>query len=127
VQLTARAECFLVGHPDPLRESIRCLEAYAAAGADVLFAPGVREREDIRAIVEAVSPKPVNVLMSSNTGLRESDLAALGVRRVSVGSALAWAAWAGFLRAARPLAEEGSFAGLEGIASFVELNSLFQG
>jgi 2-methylisocitrate lyase-like PEP mutase family enzyme len=87
----------------------------------------VREREDIRAIVEAVSPKPVNVLMSSNTGLRESDLAALGVRCVSVGSALAWAAWAGFLRAARPLAEEGSFAGLEGIASFVELNSLFQG
>ena len=68
--LTARAECFLVGHPEPLRESIRCLQAYAEAGADVLCAPGPREREDSKAIVGALSPKPVNVLMSSNTGLR---------------------------------------------------------
>src|SRR5262249_21386726 len=69
VLLTARAECFLVGSPDPLRESIRRLQAYAQAGADVLYAPGPRDREDIRAIVQSVSPKPVNVLMSANTGL----------------------------------------------------------
>jgi len=126
VLLTARAECFLVGHPDPLRESIRRLQAYAEAGADVLYAPGPREREDIRAIVTSVSPKPVNVLMSANTGLRVSDLADLGVRRVSVGSALARAAWAGFIRAAHPIAEEGSFEGFEGSVSFAELNSLFE-
>lgn len=124
--LTARAECFLVGHPDPLRESIRRLQAYAEAGADVLYAPGVRESADIRAIVESVSPKPVNVLMSSNTGLRVQDLAELGVRRVSVGSALARAAWAGFIRAAKQIAEEGSFAGLEGATPLTELSSIFQ-
>jgi len=126
VLLTARAECFLVGHPDPLRESIRRLQAYADAGADVLYAPGPRDRDDIRAIVTSVSPKPVNVLMSSNTGLRVADLAELGVRRVSVGSALARAAWAGLLRAARPIAEKGSFAGLEDLVSFAELNTLFR-
>lgn len=93
VLLTARAECCLVGHPDPLRESIRRLQAYSEAGADVLFAPGVHDRADIRAIVESVHPKPVNVLISADTGLRVSDLAELGVRRVSVGSALARAAW----------------------------------
>jgi len=126
VLLTARAECFLVGHPDPLRESIRRLQAYAEAGADVLYAPGPREREKIRAIVASVCPKPVNVLMSANNGLRVHDLAELGVRRVSVGSALARAAWAGFIHAARPIAEEGSFEGFEGLVSFAELNSLFQ-
>jgi 2-methylisocitrate lyase-like PEP mutase family enzyme len=125
VLLTARAECYLVGHPDPLRESIRRLQAYAEAGADVLYAPGLRERENIRAIVAAAGPKPVNVLMSANTGLRVGDLAELGVRRISVGSALARAAWAGFIRAVRPLGEEGSFAGFDGLASFAELNSLF--
>ncbi len=125
VLLTGRAECFLVGHPDPLRESIRRLQAYATAGADVLFAPGACERDDIRALVTSLSPKPVNVLMSSNTGLRVADLAELGVRRVSVGSALARTAWAGFIRAARQLADDGSFAGLDGAASFAELNALF--
>ncbi len=125
VVLTGRAECFLVGHHDPLRESIRRLEAYAAAGADVLFAPGVRERDDIRAIVAAVRPRPVNVLVSANTGLRVADLAELGVRRVSVGSALARTAWSTFMRAAGLLAKDGSFAGLDGAASFVELNALF--
>jgi 2-methylisocitrate lyase-like PEP mutase family enzyme len=127
VLLTARAECFLVGHPDPLRESVRRLRAYAEAGADVLFAPGVRERDDIRAIVESVYPKPVNVLMSANTGLRVADLAELGVRRISVGSALARAAWGAFLRAARQLAQEGSFAGLDGAATFAGLNQMFEG
>ncbi len=123
--LTARAECFLVGHPDPLRESIRRLQAYAEAGADVLYSPGPREREDLRAIVTSVGPKPVNALMSANTGLRVVDLAEVGVRRVSVGSALARAAWAGFIRAVQPLTEEGSFAGLDGAVPFAELNSLF--
>ena len=88
VMLTARAECFLVGHPEPLAESVRRLEAYAVAGADVLFAPGVRGSEDIRTLVSAVAPRPLNVLMSSDTGLLMADLAQLGVRRVSVGSAL---------------------------------------
>ena len=117
----------LVGHPDPLRESLHRLRAYAEAGADLLFAPGVRERDDIRQIVQSVGPKPVNVLMSSHTGLRVSDLAELGVRRISVGSALARAAWAGFIRAARLIAEEGSFEGFEGATPFAELNSIFQG
>jgi 2-methylisocitrate lyase-like PEP mutase family enzyme len=126
VLLAARAECFLVGHPDPLRESIRRLQAFAGARADVLYAPGPRKRADIRAIVSSVSPKPVNVLVSANTGLRVADLAELGVRRVSVGSALARAAWAGFIRAAKQIAEGGSFAGLDGATAFAELNALFQ-
>jgi 2-methylisocitrate lyase-like PEP mutase family enzyme len=123
--LTARAECFLVGHPDPLRESIRRLQAYAEAGADVLYAPGVRERADIQAIVAAVHPKPVNVLATA--GLTVRDLAGLGVRRVSVGSSLARAAWTGFIRAAKLIAEEGSFAGLDGAVPYSELNEFFRG
>src|SRR5438128_6016319 len=77
VLLTGRAECYLVRHPEPLKESIRRLQAYAQAGADVLYAPGAREREDIEEIVAAVAPKPVNVLMGSSAGLRFSDLAEL--------------------------------------------------
>ena len=126
VLLTARAECYLVGHSEPLRESIRRLQAYAEAGADVLYAPGPRERDDIAAIVAAVSPKPVNLLMSANTGLRVTDLAELGVRRISVGSSLARAAWSGFIPAARAMAEEGSFAGFEESVSFAELNGFFR-
>jgi 2-methylisocitrate lyase-like PEP mutase family enzyme len=126
VLLTARAECYLVGHADPLRESLRRLEAYAAAGADVLYAPGARTREDIRAIVSAAGPKPVNVLVSGNSGLRVADLAEMGVRRVSVGSALARAAWGAFLRAAKEIAEAGSFGGFEGAVSFAELNAMFR-
>jgi 2-methylisocitrate lyase-like PEP mutase family enzyme len=126
VLLTGRAECFLVGHPDPLKESIRRLEAYAEAGADVLYAPGPRKRDDIKAIVQAVAPKPVNVLMSSNVGLRVHDLAEIGVRRISVGSSLARAAWTGFIRAAKAIAEEGSFAGFDGTVSFAELNGFFR-
>ncbi len=126
VLLTARAECYLVGELEPLRESIRRLCAYAEAGADVLYAPGVREREEIQAIVAAVSPKPVNVLMSSNTGLRVTDLAEMGVRRISVGSSLARAAWGGFIRAARAIADDGSFAAFDDAASFDELNTFFR-
>lgn len=125
VLLTARAECWLVGHADPLRESIRRLTAYAAAGADVLFAPGVEKRDEIRALVEAAGAKPVNVLMCANTGLRVSDLPALGVRRISVGSALARCAWAGFMSAARRIAEAGCFEGFDGAASFDELSAMF--
>jgi len=126
VLLTARAECYLVDHPDPLQESIRRLQAYSEAGADVLYAPGPRERKDIKAIVGALSPKPVNVLMSSDTGLRVSDLAELGVRRVSVGSALARAAWSAFIRAAKEIAEEGAFTGFDGSIPFAELNTFFR-
>lgn len=126
VMLTGRAECFLTGHPDPLNESIRRLQAYAEAGADVLYAPGPRKRDDIRTLVEAVAPKPVNILMGSNVGLKVADLAVLGVRRISVGSALSRAAWTGFIRAAKGLVNEGSFAGFDGSVSFAELNGFFR-
>ena len=126
VLLTARAECYLVGISEPLRESIRRFQAYAEAGAEVLYAPGPTAPDDIRSLVAAVRPKPVNVLMSSNAGLKVADLAELGVRRVSVGSGLARAAWSGFVRAAAQLAKEGSFAGFEGSISFEALNEFFR-
>jgi 2-methylisocitrate lyase-like PEP mutase family enzyme len=125
VMLTARAECFLVGHPDPLRESVTRLQAYAEAGADVLYAPGPTEVRQIEGIVNAVSPRPVNVLVGTNTGLRVNDLAAMGVRRISVGSSLARAAWTGFIRAAKSIATEGSFSGFDGLVSGRELNDFF--
>jgi 2-methylisocitrate lyase-like PEP mutase family enzyme len=125
VLLTARAECFLTGHPDPLTEAITRLQAFADAGADVLYAPGLRSREDIAALVGAVRPYPVNVLMGSDIGLTVSDLAALGVRRISVGSALSRVAWGAFLSAAQQIADEGRFAGLAQAARFDELNALF--
>src|SRR5437870_5226693 len=92
VLLTARAECYLVGHSDPFRESIRRLQAYAEAGADVLYAPGVHRPEEIKNIVAELTPRPVNILISRNIGLTVADLAELGVRRISVGSSLARAA-----------------------------------
>jgi 2-methylisocitrate lyase-like PEP mutase family enzyme len=126
VLLTARAECLLTGHADPLRESIRRLQAYAEAGADVVYAPGTRNRTDIEELIAALRPKPVNVLMSANLGLRVADLAELGVRRISVGSSLARAAWTGFLRAARGIAAEGSFAGFDDMVPYGELNGFFR-
>jgi len=126
VLLTARAECFLVSHPDPLKEAVRRLEAYAEAGADVLYAPDLRSLEEMRVVVEAVAPKPVNVLISSAMGLRVEDLAELGVRRISVGSALARAAWGGFMRAAEMIAHEGSFEAFAQNRSFGEINSFFR-
>jgi 2-methylisocitrate lyase-like PEP mutase family enzyme len=125
VLLTARAECYLTGHPQPLKEAIRRLQAYAEAGADVLYAPGVEAAEEIRSMVDAVRPRPVNVLMCANTGLRVADLAELGVRRISVGSALARAAWTGWIRAARGIMDNGCFAGFDGLTSFGELNEFF--
>jgi 2-methylisocitrate lyase-like PEP mutase family enzyme len=126
VLLTARAECFLRGHAEPLAESIRRLQAYANAGADVLYAPGPHKRDDIQAIVAAVHPKPVNVLVFGNTGLKLADLAEMGVRRVSVGSSLARAAWTGFIRAAKAIAQDGSFAGFDGLVPGAELNNFFR-
>lgn len=124
VMLIGRAECFLVGHPDPLNESIRRLHAYADAGADCLYAPGAGSPEQIKAIVAAVAPKPVNVLVGRAAPYTLDDLAKLGVRRVSVGGALAGAAWGGFLRAARGLAE-GRFDGFADNATHAELNAMF--
>lgn len=126
VLLTARAECYLVNHPKPFEEALRRLRAYAEAGADVLYAPGVTQREEMRAIVSAAAPKPVNILMSSNMGLRVSDLAEMGVRRISVGSSLARSAWTGFIGAAKEIAEQGSFGGFDGMVSFGELNGFFK-
>lgn len=125
VLLTARAECFLVGHDDALRESTRRMVAYAEAGADVLYAPGLRSREQIETVVRAVSPKPVNVLVSSPTGLGVADLAGLGVRRISVGSALARVAWGSFQRAAREIIERGTFENLGDAAQVRDLNAFF--
>jgi len=126
VLLTARAECYLVGHPDPLRESLRRLTAYAEAGADVLYAPGPQTRDEIEAIVRALAPKPVNILMAADTGLTAKHLAEMGVRRISVGSSMARTAWTAFIRCARAIAEEGSFRGFTDLISYRELNELFR-
>jgi 2-methylisocitrate lyase-like PEP mutase family enzyme len=126
VILTARCEAWLVGDENPFRTAIDRLTAYAEAGADCLFAPGVSDAEEIEAIVKAVSPKPVNVIVSSAAGAHSvSRLAELGVRRISVGSALARTAWGAFLRAAKNIAETGSFEGFADAASFSELNEIF--
>jgi 2-methylisocitrate lyase-like PEP mutase family enzyme len=123
--LVGRAECFLVGRPD-LEETTRRLKAYAQAGADCLYAPGIRTPDQIRAVVAGVAPKPFNLLVGSASGLTVQDIAALGVRRVSVGGALARSAWSGFMRAARLIAEQGKFDGFANAASGHELNSLFR-
>ena len=127
VMLTARCEAWLVGHPDPARAALDRLIAFAEAGADCLYAPGVRQSDEIETIVKAVAPKPVNVLVSRfNSELTVSRLADLGVRRVSVGSALACVAWGAFIRAARSIVETGSFEAFADAAPYDELNDLFQ-
>ena len=125
VLLVGRAECFLVGLPD-IEMTVRRLEAYAEAGADCLYAPGIRTPAHIRAVVEAVRPKPVNLLVGGPSELSLAQIAELGIRRVSVGGALARAAWSGFTRAARELAEHGRFDGLAGAATHQSLNALFE-
>jgi 2-methylisocitrate lyase-like PEP mutase family enzyme len=125
VVLTGRAECFLVGQDD-IYEVIRRLTAYGEAGADCLYAPGIHERDHIAAVVKAVAPKPVNLLISTPGGLTIGDAADLGVRRVSVGSALARAAWGGFIRAAKDLAEAGTFEGFAGATPHSALQELFK-
>lgn len=123
VLLTGRSEGFIAGRPD-LDETIRRLRAYAEAGADCLYAPGIRSREQIAAIVDAVAPKPVNVLVGSDFST-VADLAALGVRRISVGGALARTAWTGFLQAATEIAEHGTFSRLGAAVSGADVNQLF--
>ena len=122
--LVARAENFIVGRPD-LQDVVRRLKAYADAGADCLYAPGIKTREQIAAVVAAVAPKPFNLLIGFATELTMSDIEALGVRRVSVGGALARSAWGGFMRAAEMIAKGGKFDGLAEAASGGELNTLF--
>ena len=123
VLLVGRAECFLVGRPE-LDETVARLKAYSNAGADCLYAPGIRTREQITAVVAAVAPKPVNLLVGWSSDMTAGDIAALGVRRISVGGALARSAWGGFMRAAEALAD-GRFDGLSQAASGQVLNDTF--
>jgi methylisocitrate lyase len=124
VLLTARSEGYIVGRPD-LRETVRRLVAYAKAGADCLYAPGLKELADISAVVEAVAPKPVNVLVGSDF-TTVAQLSQLGVRRISVGGALARTAWSGFLDAAREISELGTFTRLGRAIPFAEINGRFE-
>jgi 2-methylisocitrate lyase-like PEP mutase family enzyme len=122
--LVGRAECFLVGQPD-IDITIGRLKAYANAGADCLYAPGIKTPEHIRAVVAAVAPKPVNLLIGFGAELTLAQVAELGVRRISVGGALARSAWGGFIRAAKLIVEEGRFSGFADAASGGELNKFF--
>src|SRR5580692_8130442 len=124
VVFTARAENFIRGVPD-LDDAIRRLKAYAAAGADCLYAPGIRTREQIEAVVEAVAPKPVNFLGGGALGFTVSDLAAMGVRRISVGGSLARVAMHAFIKTATEIAQEGKFDGFAGLVTNAELNKFF--
>jgi len=125
--LTGRCEAWLIGDADPLRTVLDRLTAYAEAGANCLYAPGVSEPDEIAQIVESVAPKPINVLVSGfNHQLTLSVLADLGVRRISVGSGLALAAWGSFLRAAKDIKTNGTFSLLANNAPFAELNELFR-
>jgi 2-methylisocitrate lyase-like PEP mutase family enzyme len=123
--LVGRADNFFAGVQD-LEDTIARLKAYAAAGADCLYAPGIYTRDQIKAVVAAVSPRPVNLLVASAGEFNLQNVAALGVRRISLGGALAAASWGGFMRAARLLAEEGRFDELANSASGAQLNAFFR-
>jgi 2-methylisocitrate lyase-like PEP mutase family enzyme len=126
VILTARCEAWLVGAPDPFRTALDRLVAFAEAGADCLFAPGVRNPEEIAELVKAVAPKPLNVIVASSIPeLTVTNLAQMGVRRISVGSAFARVALGAFLSSARSIMETGSFESLASAASFADLNAIF--
>jgi 2-methylisocitrate lyase-like PEP mutase family enzyme len=125
VVFTARAENFIRGMPD-LDDTIRRLKAYAAAGADCLYAPGIKTRGEIEAVVKAVAPKPVNFLNSGVFGFTVGDIAAMGVRRISVGGSLARVAMHAFIRTATEIAEAGKFDGFAGLISNPELNKFFR-
>ena len=125
VLFTARTEGFIRGRPD-LDETIRRLKAFSEAGADCLYAPGITTRDQIGAVIKAVAPKPVNVLIGWGSDLTVSDLAALGTRRISVGGALALAAWGGVVGAAKLIAEAGSFKGFAGTPPNAELNRILK-
>lgn len=124
VMLVGRAEGFLVGRPN-LDDVIRRLKAYSAAGADILYAPLIKTREQIEAVVKAVAPKPLNFLNSANFGFSVDDLAAMGVRRISVGGTLARVAWTGFVKSAKEIAEKGTFASFDGTMPNADLNAFF--
>ncbi len=124
VVFTGRAEGFIRGVPD-LDDVIRRLKAYAAAGADCLYAPGIKTREEIEAVVKAVAPKPVNFLNSGAFGFTVGDLAAMGVRRISVGGSLARVAMQAFIHTATEIAKDGKFDGFAGLISNPELNKFF--
>jgi 2-methylisocitrate lyase-like PEP mutase family enzyme len=127
VVLTGRCEAWLVGQPDPFRFAVERLVAYAEAGADCLYAPGVSEPDEIAAIVKAVAPKSVNVLMYGPSKiLSVSRLTDLGVRRVSVGSSLACVAWGAFIRSAQSIASTGTFDSFADAVPFAEINDVFQ-
>jgi len=123
VTFTARTEGFIHKRPD-LDETVRRLKAFADAGADCLYAPGIRTREQIEAVVKSVAPKPVNLLIAS-AGLTVQEIAAMGVRRISVGGTLARVAMHAFLNAAREIAEHGAFDSFTGVISNAELNAFF--
>ncbi|WP_024575043.1 MULTISPECIES: isocitrate lyase/phosphoenolpyruvate mutase family protein [unclassified Afipia] len=125
VMLIGRCESFLIGQPD-LNATIARLTAYAEAGADCLYAPGIKTKEQIVAVVKAVAPKPVNLLMGA-PGMSVAEIADLGVRRISVGGAMARAAWGAFLRASRDIAQNGSFTEFAHAVSYAEINGMFGG
>lgn len=125
VVFTARSEGFIRNRPD-LDETIRRLKAFADAGADCLYAPGIKTREQIEAVVKAVAPKPVNFLMVSATEFSTADLAAMGVRRISVGGTLARVAWTAVTRVAREITQDGKYTGFNGTTSNAELNAFFR-
>lgn len=125
VLLTARSEGFIRGAPD-LAETVRRLRAYAQAGADCLYAPGIKTKEEIAAVVQAADGLPVNFLNSAAFGYTVDDLARMGVRRISVGGTLARLAMDGFLRAAQRIARQGSFDDFAGVVSNAELNQRFE-
>ena len=124
VVFTGRSEGFIRGRPD-LEETIRRLNAYAAAGADCLYAPGLKTREQITAVVNAVAPRPVNFLMATATNLTVKELAGLGVRRISLGGTLARVGWTAVARAVREIINEGEFTSLTGTMANTELNTFF--
>jgi 2-methylisocitrate lyase-like PEP mutase family enzyme len=126
VLLTGRCETFLVAKPD-LDFAITRLKAYSDAGADVLYAPGIRTREQIEAVVQAVAPKPVNLLMPAALGFTVGEVAGMGVRRISVGSTMARVAWTAFINSAKEIAEQGVFDSFKGTVPHAELNTFFKG
>lgn len=123
--LVGRAECFLVGRPD-MNETIQRLQAYSSAGADCLYAPGVTTLEQMKSIVDAVAPKPVNVVIGSASPLTVADIAGTGVRRISTGGGMSRIAWAGFINAAKTIAEQGRFDGFANSTPSKDLNALFR-
>ncbi len=125
VVFTGRAECFLVGRPD-LGETIKRLKAYADAGADCLYAPGIRTREQIEAVVKAVAPKPVNLLMPANLGFTVADVTAMGVRRISVGGTLARVGWGAVIHSAKQMLNEGKFDDFATAAPHPDLMAFFR-